>query len=83
MLAQKRRVISASSELPSIDALRGSSAMPHLGQFPGSLRTTSGCIGQVYSTASFEGGARASRAMPHFGQLPGDGWRISGCIGQV
>jgi hypothetical protein len=29
--------------------VRGSSAMPQIGQLPGSARTISGCIGQVYS----------------------------------
>jgi hypothetical protein len=30
--------------------------MPHFGQVPGPSRTTSGCIGQVYFTASVVGG---------------------------
>ena len=30
--------------------VRGSSAMPQIGQAPGASRTISGCIGQVYST---------------------------------
>ncbi len=49
---QKRRVIRASSGLssPSPAAIvRGSSAMPQIGQAPGPSRTISGCIGQVYS----------------------------------
>jgi len=82
-LTQKRRVMSFNSALSSAGALRGSSAIPQIGQLPGSLRTTSGCIGQVYSTAPGAGGDSGSSAMPHFGQFPGAGWRISGCIGQV
>ena len=31
------------------EAVRGSSAMPQIGHEPGSERTISGCIGQVYS----------------------------------
>ena len=63
---------------------RGSSAMPHAGHGPGSSRTTSGCIGQVYSTAA--GGAAAnsgSSAMPQLGQGTGSVSRTSGHIGQT
>src|SRR5574340_1607103 len=70
-LVQKRRVMSFNSVLSSVVALRGSRAMPQIGQLPGSLRTTSGCIGQVYSTAPGADGDSGSSAMPHFGQLPG------------
>ena len=64
--------------------MRGSSAMPQIGQFPGSSRTICGCIGQTYSV--FETGATGatgSSAIPHFGHDPGWSCRISGCIGQV
>src|SRR5258706_15587133 len=47
-LIQNRRVMSRSSGLSSSTVtLRGSSAMPHIGQFPGSVLTISGCIGQA------------------------------------
>jgi len=84
-LIQKRRVMSRNSALFSTGALRGSNAMPHFGQLPGPMRTTSGCMGQVYSIALVlvGTGATGSSVMPHFGQFPGAGWRISGCIGQV
>src|SRR5204862_65101 len=75
-LIQKRRLISASSGLgpEAAAALRGSSAMPQIGQGPGPARTTSGCMGHVYSTpaAGFGGGAGASdtREPPRY--RPGD-----------
>src|ERR1043166_4442607 len=57
-LTQKRRFISINSELSSSRvAVRGSSAMPQIGQKPGPSRMTSGCIGHVYSIFSPEGGA--------------------------
>jgi hypothetical protein len=43
-----RRVKSTSSWLGSSDGTMGSRAMPQIGQLPGSSRTISGCIGQVY-----------------------------------
>ena len=85
-LIQKRRVMSLSSGFSSSSrvTVRGSKAMPHLGQLPGSSRTISGCMGQVYSVLVADAGIPSgSRAMPHFGQLPGPSRRISGCIGQV
>ena len=52
-LTQKRLVMSTSSEFssPSSGAVivRGSSAIPQMGQLPGASRTISGCIGHVYS----------------------------------
>jgi hypothetical protein len=42
------------------EGTRGSSAMPQIGQSPGALRTISGCMGQVYSTALPGGGATGS-----------------------
>src|SRR5690349_9016748 len=54
-LTQKRRFISTSSELSSSSvAVRGSSAIPQIGQKPGASRTISGCIGHVYSIFSLE-----------------------------
>src|SRR5512146_480860 len=85
-LTRKRRVMSTSSGFSSSSAaaVRGSRAIPHLGQFPGVSRTTSGCMGQTHSVRGAGTGIPAgSRAMPHFGQLPGTACRISGCIGQV
>src|SRR5690348_16979184 len=51
--------------------------MPQIGQEPGLSLTISGCIGQVYSTAS------DSSAMPHIGHGPGLLSRTSGSIGQT
>src|SRR5271155_3216502 len=53
-LAQKRVVIEASSgfSASSAEAVRGSRAMPQMGQAPGAGRIISGCMGQVYSTAA-------------------------------
>src|SRR2546421_8649457 len=47
---QKRNVIERSSlsSASSSETLRGSSAMPQMGQLPGRSRRISGCIGQVY-----------------------------------
>ena len=46
---QNRRVIKTNSGFASSAAatVRGSKAMPQMGQNPGPSRTTSGCIGQV------------------------------------
>jgi len=43
-----RRVKSTSSPLVSSEGTIGSSAMPQIGQLPGSSRTISGCIGQLH-----------------------------------
>ena len=85
LLTQKRRVISRSSESSSsASTVRGSSAMPHLGQLPGWSWTISGCMGQVYSVLVVATGTLlGSSAMPHLGQLPGPTCSISGCMGQV
>ena len=83
---QKRRVIerSSGSGFSSTVTVRGSRAMPHLGQVPGPSRTTSGCMGQVYSTrVASAGGDSGSSAMPHFGQAPGASWRTSGSMGHT
>ena len=52
-----RRVMSRSSGFAgaSLVIVLGSSAMPQIGQAPGSFRTTSGCIGQVHSTGECSG----------------------------
>src|SRR5829696_4399223 len=80
-----RRVISSNSSFASSPVtVLGSSAIPHIGQKPGSSRTICGCIGQVYSV--FVAGAlivTGSRAMPHLGQEPGPALRTCGCIGHV
>ncbi len=85
-LNQNRRRISLSSGFSSSSApaVFGSSAMPQRGQVPGSLRTISGCMGQVYSVFEEDGiGETCSKAIPHFGHVPGLACRTSGCIGQV
>ena len=60
---QNRRVMSRSSGLPASPAagVIGSSAMPQIGQLPGSSRTISGCIGQVHSVARSRRAAAADR----------------------
>ena len=85
-LIQNRRVMSTSSGLGSSSRLtvRGSRAMPQIGQEPGSCRTISGCMGQTYSVlVKGAAGAAGSKAMPHLGQAPGPVCRTSGCIGQT
>src|SRR5271157_6025565 len=74
-LTQKRRVMSRSSGFssPAAVTVRGSRAMPQIGQEPGSERTISGCIGQVYSVRAEATGVSASRAIPQDGQGPGFG----------
>src|SRR5439155_12848010 len=56
---QKRRLISRSSVFgPESSVIRrGSSAMPQIGQGPGSFARTSGSMGQTYSTTPLGGGA--------------------------
>src|SRR5580698_8827973 len=81
---QNRRVMSLNSGFSSSATLtvRGSRAMPQIGQFPASVRTISGCIGQVYSVAASAGDS-GSKAIPHFGQGPGPTRRTSAHIGQT
>src|SRR6266567_7414700 len=80
---QKRRVISRSSGFSSTAAVtvRGSRAMPQMGHDPGSERTISGCMGQVYSVRVDAMGTSGSSAMPQEGQAPGLGSRTSGHMG--
>src|SRR5687767_1457308 len=85
-LIQNRRVMSTSSGFGASSRVTvlGSSAMPQIGQEPGSPRTISGCMGQTYSI--FVAGianVSGSNAMPHFGQAPGLDSRTSGSIGQM
>ena len=73
---QSRRVMSRSSGFTSSASvtIRGSSAMPQIGQAPGPGRTISGCIGQTHSVRV--GGASTvtgSSAMPHMGHGLGAG----------
>ena len=84
-LIQNRRVMSRSSGLSSSTVtVRGSSAMPQIGQLPGSARTISGCMGQVYSSlVAGSAGDSGSSAIPHLGQGPGPLCRTSGHIGQT
>ena len=83
-LIQKRRVMLRSSGLSSAAAatVRGSSAMPQMGHEPGSGRTISGCMGQVYSVRGADTNS-GSRAMPQEGQAPGLDSRTSGHMGQT
>ena len=83
---QKRRFMSTYSGFgpSSTVTVRGSSAMPQIGQLPGTSRTISGCIGQVHSvfvTTAAE--ISGSSAIPHFGQAPGLALTTSGSIGQI
>src|SRR5262245_27972347 len=82
---QKRLVMSRSSRFSASTgvSVRGSRAMPHIGQVPGAERTISGCMGQVHSVAAIGFGVIGSSAMPHFGHEPGPDCRTSGCIGHV
>ena len=85
-LVQKRRVMSTSSGFgpSSISIVRGSSAMPQIGQAPGAARTISGCIGQVYSTRVIgPAGNSGSSAMPHDGHGTGVASRTSGHMGHT
>ena len=84
-LIQKRRLMSVSSGLSGASALStltGSSAIPQLGQSPGSGSTTSGCIGHVYFV-TVETALTGSRAMPHCPQSAGPTLVSSGCMGQT
>ena len=74
---------SSSGFLSSSVTHAGSSAIPQIGQDPGSSRTISGCIGQVHSVFVTGAAMTGSSAIPHFGQAPGPLWRTSGSIGQV
>ena len=81
---KNRLVMSSSSGLRSSTLTTlGSSAMPQIGQEPGSSRTISGCMGQVHSVRVGAAASTGSSAMPHFGQLPGPICRTSGSIGHV
>ena len=83
---RKRRVMSSSSGFASSasETVRGSSAMPQMGQAPGPGRTISGCIGQTHSVrADGADTVTGSSAMPQRGHGPGPGRRTSGCIGHV
>ena len=84
-LIQNRRVMSRSSGLSSSTVtVRGSRAMPQIGQLPGSARTISGCMGQVYSVLlAGSAGDSGSSAIPHLGQGPGPICRTSGHMGQT
>ncbi len=85
-LIQKRRVMSRSSGFSSSCevTVRGSSAIPQIGQWPGPGRTISGCIGQVYSTrVAVATGISCSSAIPQRGQASGLADRTSGHIGQT
>ena len=81
----RRRVMLANSGLAALAVtVRGSSAMPQIGQAPGPSRTICGCMGQVYSVCSVaDEGWVGSSAMPHLGQAPGFPESTSGCMGQV
>src|SRR5687768_12341622 len=81
-----RRAMSLNSGFcsSSMVTVLASSAMPHLGQAPGSACTISGCIGQTYSLLVGNGAGEAgSSAMPHFGQGTCFSSSTSGHIGQT
>src|ERR1700689_3891960 len=83
-LTQNRRVMSRNSGLSSsIATVFGSSAIPQMGQCPGSSRTISGCIGQTYCMRSVACGISGSNAMPQLGHATGFVSRTSGHIGQT
>ncbi len=84
-LTQNRRVMSRSSGFSSWVAVtvRGSSAIPQMGQLPGWSRTISGCMGQVYSVLVSATGVSGSSAIPQLGHGPGFSWCTSGHIGHT
>src|SRR5580692_2364601 len=84
-LTQKRRDMSRSSGFSWADAVtvRGSRAIPQIGQAPGAGRTISGCMGQVYSVRVEATGSSGSRAIPQEGHGTGLVSRTSGHIGQT
>src|SRR6185437_803400 len=84
-LTQKRRLISRNSGFSSSTAVtvRGSRAIPQIGQLPGSCLTISGCIGQVYSTLEDGTGVSGSSAIPQLGQGPCLVSRTSGHMGHT
>src|SRR5579862_8019873 len=85
---QKRRVMSINSGLGACAVVAvtvtGSRAMPQMGQWLGSSRRISGCIGQVYCVTvdGAREGMAGSRAMPHLGQGAGLEAVTSGSMGQ-
>src|SRR5271166_2638239 len=84
-LTQKRRDMLRSSGFSWVDAVtvRGSRAMPQIGQEPGAGRTIWGCMGQVYSVRADATGTSGSRAIPQEGQAPGLVSRTSGHMGHT
>src|SRR4029077_13724648 len=82
---QNRLDISTNSGLgPSSSVMvRGSSAIAHLGHAPTWSLTTSGCIGQTYSTFVTGTPITGSSPMPQIVQIAGWSARTSGCIGKV
>src|SRR5258708_5472890 len=81
-LTQNLRVMSRSSGFASaaVVTVRGSKAMPQIGHEPGSGRTISGCMGQVYSVRVAATGFSGSRAMPQDGHAARLASRTSGHI---
>src|SRR5689334_7804948 len=67
----------------STETVLGSNAIPQMGQVPGSDRTISGCIGQVYSVLDLASGSAGSSAIPHLGQGAGLFSDTSGHMGQT
>ncbi len=64
---QRRRVMLANSGFGvSAVAVRGSRAMPQMGQVPGRSRTICGCMGQVYSAEAAGGGVGGARRVPSY-----------------
>ncbi len=61
--------------------VRGSSAMPQIGQAPGALRMTSACIGHTYSVRVAATGTAGSSAIPQTGQDPGWSCETSASMG--
>lgn len=84
-LIRNRRVMSTSSGFTSSAVtVRGSSAIPQMGQLPGSDRTISGCIGQVHSVrVAATAAVTGSSAIPHVVHVPGPICRTSGSMGHV
>jgi hypothetical protein len=86
VLIQNLRVMSRSSGFSSSArvTVRGSSAIPQIGQVPGADLTISGCIGQVHSVSVADTtGDSGSSAIPHFGHGPGPICLTSAHIGHT
>ncbi len=82
---RKRRVMSSSSGFLSSArvTVRGSSAIPQIGQGPGFVSRTSGSMGQTYSTRSPAAGVGGAGAGPGALIAAAEGPAFSQCPGSA